>query len=468
MKKVLLGAFALFTALAVNAQNFEVGHADGLGLSSDTQELTEETVVHTGTNVVWYLGVGNWKKSGDSTTVTVTDTEGNSQTVGFSTGATSDANPQIDGTGISGTTTGLPNTGTYVKFAVNTDGYLYVLGKYSAQKVYVVWEDSQRIPYYYAAADEASGFEQVISFDLKDVATLNEDGSISEDYEILKPDQYTTVGTDDNDAACVVKFPVSAGKTYTFCGAGTKASISAYVFAASEDEITITYGDYTLIEPTNDGSGNSQDESGNDDGTGQDEGDGTITLPNTDVVTCTFASNDDGYYATNTDNFTFGAANSDIDSSTDDEGNLNYGSVTIDGTEYTVYYKLASYSDGDGAYITFTTKEDNTTLTLVFGPNDDLSGDDYIYISPSASKQYVTGQVFTYTCETAGEYTITKGGSQLHIFYIGLDKDAVTTGINGVTLQTTGNNVYYNLAGQRVSAPTKGVYILNGKKVLVK
>jgi hypothetical protein len=28
------------------------------------------------------------------------------------------------------------------------------------------------------------------------------------------------------------------------------------------------------------------------------------------------------------------------------------------------------------------------------------------------------------------------------------------------------DNVYYNLNGQRVEKPTKGIYILNGKKVL--
>ncbi|MCD8290359.1 MAG: hypothetical protein LUC91_02530, partial [Prevotella sp.] len=46
--------------------------------------------------------------------------------------------------------------------------------------------------------------------------------------------------------------------------------------------------------------------------------------------------------------------------------------------------------------------------------------------------------------------------------------DSTATGINGVTLNTNGNNLYYNLNGQRVSSPTKGIYILNGKKILVK
>ena len=44
-----------------------------------------------------------------------------------------------------------------------------------------------------------------------------------------------------------------------------------------------------------------------------------------------------------------------------------------------------------------------------------------------------------------------------------------TTGIASVgKTQTTANNEFYNLAGQRVAQPTKGLYIVNGKKVIIK
>lgn len=43
-----------------------------------------------------------------------------------------------------------------------------------------------------------------------------------------------------------------------------------------------------------------------------------------------------------------------------------------------------------------------------------------------------------------------------------------TTGISGIENETTGDNVIYNLSGQRVEKPTKGLYIINGKKVLIK
>ncbi|MCD8290667.1 MAG: hypothetical protein LUC91_04095 [Prevotella sp.] len=145
----------------------------------------------------------------------------------------------------------------------------------------------------------------------------------------------------------------------------------------------------------------------------------SITLPNQDAISSTFASNDDGYYATDSLNFTFSASDTNIDTAIDDsDGSLKYGSVTIGDTEYTVYYKVNS-----SAGITFNTTEDNTVLTIVFGPTDDVSGSSYIKItdpSGSTNNMYITTQVFTYTCETAGEYTIKKGSGEYHVFYIGL------------------------------------------------
>ena len=47
--------------------------------------------------------------------------------------------------------------------------------------------------------------------------------------------------------------------------------------------------------------------------------------------------------------------------------------------------------------------------------------------------------------------------------------DDPTTGINGISSEVlNGKAVIYNLAGQRVTTPVKGIYIVNGKKVMVK
>ena len=51
--------------------------------------------------------------------------------------------------------------------------------------------------------------------------------------------------------------------------------------------------------------------------------------------------------------------------------------------------------------------------------------------------------------------------------YLGF-ADSETTGIETVKANQTQNGEYFNLAGQRVAQPTKGLYIVNGKKVIIK
>ena len=42
------------------------------------------------------------------------------------------------------------------------------------------------------------------------------------------------------------------------------------------------------------------------------------------------------------------------------------------------------------------------------------------------------------------------------------------TGIESIVPADTDDATYYNLNGQRVSKPQRGVYVVNGKKVVVK
>ena len=61
------------------------------------------------------------------------------------------------------------------------------------------------------------------------------------------------------------------------------------------------------------------------------------------------------------------------------------------------------------------------------------------------------------------------GGSTVNVKGIYLIPAESPTGIN--TLQTDNTSLtdrYYNLQGQPVTNPTKGIYIHNGKKVVVK
>ena len=44
----------------------------------------------------------------------------------------------------------------------------------------------------------------------------------------------------------------------------------------------------------------------------------------------------------------------------------------------------------------------------------------------------------------------------------------IETGIENINSEITTNNHYYTLDGREVELPTKGIYIINGKKVVVK
>ena len=76
-----------------------------------------------------------------------------------------------------------------------------------------------------------------------------------------------------------------------------------------------------------------------------------------------------------------------------------------------------------------------------------------------------------------GFYTYTSSSAPAGIVYVnipssardflGFDFGDEATGVNEVKAQKVDGD-YYNLAGQRVAQPTKGLYIVNGKKVIVK
>ena len=50
---------------------------------------------------------------------------------------------------------------------------------------------------------------------------------------------------------------------------------------------------------------------------------------------------------------------------------------------------------------------------------------------------------------------------------VGIVLEESTTGIDSVK-NSAASTVFYSLAGQRVMQPTKGLYIMNGKKVIIK
>jgi len=60
-----------------------------------------------------------------------------------------------------------------------------------------------------------------------------------------------------------------------------------------------------------------------------------------------------------------------------------------------------------------------------------------------------------------------EGNSTARSFVFAFDENT-TTGIQTIGTAQLTSNSYYNLAGQRIAQPTKGLYIVNGKKVVIK
>ena len=46
--------------------------------------------------------------------------------------------------------------------------------------------------------------------------------------------------------------------------------------------------------------------------------------------------------------------------------------------------------------------------------------------------------------------------------------EAIASGITGISADSMNDGKIYDLSGRRVTVPTKGLYIMNGKKVYVK
>ena len=74
---------------------------------------------------------------------------------------------------------------------------------------------------------------------------------------------------------------------------------------------------------------------------------------------------------------------------------------------------------------------------------------------------YKTLNAFTVGAHTAYLPALSDGSRS----FIGLNE---TTGISDVNRETITNNRYFDLQGRSVAQPTKGLYIVNGKKVVVK
>ncbi len=110
-----------------------------------------------------------------------------------------------------------------------------------------------------------------------------------------------------------------------------------------------------------------------------------------------------------------------------------------------------------------------TETTVNYNDNSSLN---YVLVSNAGTAEFqkITNDVEDYNHVTVGAgkaylaLTSDPGAPTLSLFF-----DNENTGINAVQAEGLKvNGAYYNLNGQRVAQPTKGLYIVNGKKVVVR
>ena len=94
----------------------------------------------------------------------------------------------------------------------------------------------------------------------------------------------------------------------------------------------------------------------------------------------------------------------------------------------------------------------------IYGVNNDVAGF-YKLAGESGTISSAAGKAYL-------EVPASLAPSFLNISFGG-EVTAIST-VRGSGLKTQGTDIYYNLAGQRVAQPTKGLYIVNGKKVVYK
>ena len=124
------------------------------------------------------------------------------------------------------------------------------------------------------------------------------------------------------------------------------------------------------------------------------------------------------------------------------------------------------------------------TATIISGDAPDAPATNYLHIVGAGETINEASNVYVLANKTEGVgfypwtgtalargkvYMRLPAGAKLNDFYaFGEEAESETSGISSVSTRSTKQGEFYNLAGQRVSNPTKGIYIVNGKKVIVK
>ena len=151
----------------------------------------------------------------------------------------------------------VPANGAFFTFDVEKDGYLYVFFGGNSHKPYLVGEDDALIGYEFAmttSAEQETPWGTLLSYIMKGEG---ENNRISSPEGLIWPEKIAlgdaweaAAGSGGKIAAsgqAVVKFPVSAGHTYSFCGCGTKVSCAGFIFSETEEDVYCTENGVTTL-----------------------------------------------------------------------------------------------------------------------------------------------------------------------------------------------------------------------------
>ena len=91
------------------------------------------------------------------------------------------------------------------------------------------------------------------------------------------------------------------------------------------------------------------------------------------------------------------------------------------------------------------------------------AGTTYYYLASDKFHEATSG-----TLQSGKAYLAVSSSSAPELNITVADGDDISTGIDNIKANDAQNGEVYNLNGQRVAQPTKGLYIVNGKKVIIK
>lgn len=110
---------------------------------------------------------------------------------------------------------------------------------------------------------------------------------------------------------------------------------------------------------------------------------------------------------------------------------------------------------------TFTVKDDTGTMLFDFGET--------AFNPLPAVNQHIAGWIIgkKKTVDSNAAFVATSNTSPNYMAFAARVTESDVTSVKAITTQQEGAKTYYNLSGLQVKHPTKGVYIANGKKLIV-